>query len=60
MRIGSVAKTKPPQDGARMRDIYLAQAQATHGESFGLAESTEFVAPLLAVQDDLRRAIEAA
>ena len=60
--VGHVAWTeaKPPKDGARMRDIYFAQAQAKHGESFGLAELTEFTAPLLEVQDDLRRAIEEA
>lgn len=54
------SEAKPPEDGARMRDIYFAQAQAKHGESFGLAELTEFVAPLLEVQDDLRRAIKEA
>ena len=61
--VGHVAWTeaKPPKDGARMRDIYFAQAQAKHGESFGLAELTEFTAPpLLEVQDDLHRAIEGA
>ncbi|MCY4014152.1 MAG: hypothetical protein OXG82_15730 [Gammaproteobacteria bacterium] len=54
------SEVKPPKDGARMRDIYFAQAQAKHGESFGLAELSEFNAPLLEVQDDLRRAVEGA
>ncbi|MCY3811570.1 MAG: hypothetical protein OXH15_07245 [Gammaproteobacteria bacterium] len=54
------SEAKPPEDGARMRDIYFAQAQAKHGECFGLAELTAFNAPLLEVQDDLRRAIEEA
>ena len=54
------SEAKPPEDGARMRDIYFARAQAKHGESFGLAELTEFNAPLLEVQDDLRRVIEEA
>ena len=54
------SEAKPPKDGARMRDIYFAQAEAKHGESFGLAELTEFTAPLLEVQDDLRRAIDGA
>ena len=60
--VGHVAwsEAKPPKDGARMRDMYFAQAQAKHGESFGLAELTEFNAPLLEVQDDLHRAIEEA
>ena len=54
------SEAKPPKDGARMRDTYFAQAQAKHGESFGLAALTEFIAPLLEVQEDLRRAIEEA
>ena len=60
--VGHVAwsEAKPPKDGARMRDIYFARAQATHGESFGLDELTEFSAPLLEAQDDLGRAIEEA
>ena len=60
--VGHVAwsEAKPPKDGARMRDMYFAQAQAKHGESFGLAELTEFNAPLLEVQDDLHRANEEA
>ena len=49
-----------PEDGARMCDTYFALAQARHGQSFGLAELTEFNAPVLDVQDDLRRAIEEA
>ena len=51
------SEAKPPEDGARMRDIYFAQAQAKLGECFGLAELTAFIAPLLEAQDDLRRAI---
>ena len=60
--VGHVAwsEAKPPKDGARIRDIYFARAQAAHGESFGLDELTEFSAPLLEVQDDLGRAIEGA
>ena len=60
--VGHVAwsEAKPPEDGARMRDFYFARAQAKHGESFGLAELTEFNAPLLEVQDDLHRAIKEA
>ena len=60
--VGHVAwsEAKPPKDGAPMCDAYFALAQAKHGESFGLAELTEFNAPLLEVQDDLHRAIEAA
>ena len=54
------SEAKPPEDGARMRDIYFARAQAAHGESFGLHELTEFNAPLLEVQDDLGRAIKEA
>ena len=58
--VGHVAwsEAKPPEDGARMRDINFARAQAAHGESFGLDELTEFCAPHLEVQDDLGRAIE--
>ena len=57
-----VAWSEPrlPGDGARMRDIYLAQAQAKYGESFGVAELMEFLAADTKFTGDLRRAVVSA
>ena len=54
------SEAKPPEDGARMRDIYFARAQAKHGESFGYDELTAFNTPLLAMRAELSRAVEEA
>ena len=57
-----VAWSEPelPQDGARMRDTYLLEAQAKYGESFGLAELMEFMSAQTKYSEDLRRAMQLA